>query len=355
MRLRYLAAALTAALAATSGEARAQAAAPGGTATLLTYGGIFRDNYLDVVVKPFTQASGVTVQYGDPGIGGSAQFLGTLRAQKADPQVDVVIMDATTAAAACAEGLVEKLTAAEVPELAALDEQARASGNGCGPAVTYDHLVLIYDTQRVQPAPTRWADLANPAWKGQVSFTTLPNIQALAMVGILAHHASGDWKNIGAAIPLLRQIAPNVQTFEPSPDGYSMVLSEQVRFATGWNARAQLYSDQSKGRLGTVIPQEGTAFQINTINLVARGPNRAAGLAFLRHALSTPAQVAFTDRMFYGPTNVEAQRTASAIGRTALAPQYRERIAPIEWLEAVRLRDGWNQRWRREVMTAAAR
>ncbi|MFT8244719.1 extracellular solute-binding protein [Roseomonas sp. BN140053] len=334
----------------------AQPAAPaGGSMTLLTYSGIFRDNYTPVVVAPFTQRTGTAVNYVDTGLGGSAAMLGSLRAQKADPQVDVVIMDATTAAAACAEGLVERVNPAEIAPWAELDDQARAAGNGCGPAVTYDHLALVYDSRAVTPAPTRWADLARPDLKGRVALSTLPNIQALALTAILAHSNGGDWKNIGAALPLLTRIAPNVQTFEPSPDGYSMVLSEQVRAATGWNARAQLYRDQSGGRLGVALPEEGTAFQINTINIVTGAKNRAQALAYVNHALSAEAQAAFTDRMFYGPVNTRAQGSAAAIGRTALAPEYRSRVLPIDWVEAVRLRDGWNQRWRREVIPAAGR
>lgn len=341
---------------AVSPAARAQGTAkPGGEMVLLAYSGVFKDNYSQVVIQPFSQASGVTVQYTDPGLGGSAQMLGTLRAQKADPQVDVVIMDASTAAAACAEGLVEPLTPEALPVLNELDEQARKAGNGCGPAVTYDHLTLIYDAGKVKPAPTRWMDLARPEAKGKSSLSAPPDIQGMALTAILAHSASGDWKNIGAAIPLLKQIVPNVQTFQPSPDAYSMVLSGQIEYGTGWNARSQLYHDQSNGKLGAVIPEEGTAFQINTINIVKGAKHREQAMAFLRHALSAAPQAAFTDRMFYGPTNAQAQKDAKAIGRTALAPEYRSRIVPIDWLEAVKLRDGWNQRWRREVMAAAAR
>ncbi|MDT8263494.1 hypothetical protein RQ832_09565, partial [Roseomonas sp. DSM 102946] len=49
---------------------------PGGEMVLLAYAGVFKDNYSQVVVQPFSQASGVTVQYTDPGLGGSAQMLG---------------------------------------------------------------------------------------------------------------------------------------------------------------------------------------------------------------------------------------------------------------------------------------
>lgn len=325
----------------------------GGRMTLQAYAGIFRDNYTQVVVNPFTAARGTQVQYHDGGT--SAQMLGTLRAQRADPQIDVVIMDVTTAAIACAEGLVERIDASTLPVIGELDQMARDAGGACGPAVTYDHLVMIYDTRAVTPAPTRWAAMWDPAQRGRVALSAPPNIQGLALTAILAHAASNDWRNIGAAMPRLRELAPNVQTFDPNPDGYTLILNDQVRFATGWNARAQLYSDQSQGRIGVVLPEEGTAFQINMINVVANSKNRAQALAFVSHALSAEAQKAFTERMFYGPTNPRAQVSPAALGRTALAPEFRQRVIPLNWAEMVRLRDSWNQRWRREVIAASSR
>jgi putative spermidine/putrescine transport system substrate-binding protein len=316
--------------------------------TLMAYAGIFRDNYTATVVAPFGQ-----VQYAEGGT--SAQMLGTLRAQRADPQIDVVIMDVTTATIACAEGLVEKLDAAAFPVFAQLDQQARDAGGQCGPAVTYDHLVLVYDTRAVQPAPAGFAAMWDPQHRGRIALSAPPNIQGLALTAILAHSTTGDWRNATQAFQRLRELAPAVQTFDPNPDGYTLILNDQVRFAIGWNARAQLYSDQSQGRIGVVLPAEGAAFQINTINIVAGAKNRARAAAFVTHALSAPVQAAFTERMFYGPTNATATVSAAALGRTALAPQFREKVIPLDWNQMIPLRETWNQRWRREVIAASTR
>jgi putative spermidine/putrescine transport system substrate-binding protein len=316
--------------------------------TLLAYAGIFKDNYTQTVVAPFGN-----VQYVEGGT--SAQMLGTLRAQRADPQIDVVIMDVTTATIACAEGLVERLDPAAFPVFAELDAQARSSGGACGPAVTYDHLVMIYDTQNVRPAPTAFSAMWDPAHRGRLAVSSPPNIQGLALTAILAHSTSGNWREANQAFQRLRQLAPSVQTFDPNPDGYTLILNDQVRFATGWNARAQLYSDQSNGRIGVVLPQEGTVFQINTINIVANAKNRARAAAFVTHALSAGPQTAFTERMFYGPTNARATVSPAAMARTALAPEYRSRVIPLDWNEMIQVRDNWNQRWRREVIAASGR
>jgi putative spermidine/putrescine transport system substrate-binding protein len=125
--------------------------------------------------------------------------------------------------------------------------------------------------------------------------------------------------------------------------------------AMGWNARGQLYHDRSNGRLGVLLPQEGTIFQINTINLVKGGPHHDQGLAFVAHALSAPAQKAFTERMFYAPTNVTAQISPEAAARTANAPENKAKVIPLDWTEMLKIRDGWNQRWRREVIAAGTR
>jgi putative spermidine/putrescine transport system substrate-binding protein len=123
-----------------------------GPARLLAYSGVFQDNYTDTVVKPFNAASASQVEFS--GSGSSAVMLGQLRTQKNDPQLDLVIMDVTTAALACAEGLVEPITPANMPVVDELDPQARSAGGACGPAVTFDHLVIIYDTKAVSPPPT---------------------------------------------------------------------------------------------------------------------------------------------------------------------------------------------------------
>jgi putative spermidine/putrescine transport system substrate-binding protein len=317
--------------------------------SLMAYAGIFRDNYTQVVVQPFGQ----NVQYVEGGT--SAQMLGTLRAQRADPQTDVVIMDVTTAAIACQEGLVERLDPAAFPVFAELDQQARDAGGACGPAVTYDHLVLIYDTRNVPHRPEGFSVLWDPQHRGRIALSAPPNIQGLALTAILAHSTTGNWRDPSQAFPRLRQLAPAVQTFDPNPDGYTLILNDQVRFATGWNARAQLYHDQSQGRIGVVLPAEGTVFQINTINIVANAKNRARAAAFVQHALSAPVQAAFTERMFYGPTNTRASVSQAAMARTALAPEFRNRVIPLAWPEMIPLRDSWNQRWRREVIAASGR
>jgi len=313
----------------------------------------FQDTYTNAVIGPFNQKGGAQMQF--VGATTSASMLGQLRTQKGDPQLDVVIMDTTTAAIACAEGLVEPVTETLVPVLKELDPQARKAGGECGPGVTFDHLVIVYDGKLVTPAPASLAVLSDKRWSGKISLSAPPNIQGLALTAILAHAETGDWKNADAAFRKLKELAPSVQTFDPQPDSYTQILNGTLAFGTGWNARAQLNHDRSNGRLDVMLPSEGTVFQINTINVVKGSRNREAAFAFMNYALGAEAQQAFTEKSFYAPTNQHAVIGAAVAARTALAPENITRVIPLDWSEMIKLRDAWNQRWRREVISAGNR
>jgi putative spermidine/putrescine transport system substrate-binding protein len=348
-------AAVGAALLLGTASAAAQNIQISGTITLVAYAGIFQDNYTAAVIAPFQKLyPNVKVTY-SPG-GTSAQMLGTARVQKADPQIDVLIMDVTTSTIGNTEGLFAKMTPAEVPSLNELYPEARAVGGEFGPAVTWDHLVIVYDTQNLKPGLTTLKDLWRPDLKGLIALSAPPNIQGLALTAMVERMEGGDHtKSIDKAVAKLRDLAPAVQTFDPNPDGYSLILNGVVKVATGWNARAQLYSDQSQGRIGVLLPPEGSVFQINTINVMNGSKNRAAALAFANYALSQEAQKAFTERMFYAPTNAKAAIDAKALARTAAAPENRTRMIPVDWVEMIKVRDQWNNRWRREIVAASNR
>src|SRR5262245_17170655 len=137
---------------------RAQAQAPAGEITFLGYAGIFEDNYKPAVVEPFMRRfPNIRVNYTSGT--NSAQILGTLRGQRASPQVDVALLDVSIARAGNDEGLLARLDPAQVPNLSELFDLARPPQEGFGPAVTFDHLTVIYDTRAVTPPPTALRDL----------------------------------------------------------------------------------------------------------------------------------------------------------------------------------------------------
>lgn len=318
------------------------------TVTLAAYSGIFQDHYVKAVVEPFMKAHpDIKVEF--YGMTNSAQMLGTLRAQKASPQIDAVIMDISVAKAGTDEGLFSAIDESVSQHVSDLYPAARAEGVA-GVGVTFDNLVLLYNKDQVKQAPTSWNDLWAEAYAGKVAIPAVPDIQGTTFTIIVDKMSGGsDYrKNVDAGIERIGELAPSVQTWDPKPDVYMPVASGQVAVGIGWNARAQVYSDSSGDRLGVVLPQEGSGFQINAINLVKGGPAAEAAKTFVDYALSPEAQAAFSAEMFYAPTNSKTVVPDAALSRTAANAM--DRMVAIDWLEVAKVRDTITEQWRRRVI-----
>ncbi len=343
---------LGAGLAATAGLRRAHAAdAPSGDIVLMAYSGSFQENYTKVVVEPFMKANpGINVIY-NPG-GSSAQMLGMLRAQRAHPQIDVDIMDFSVSRVANKEGLFRKFTPQEVPNFADVYDQAKMPGD-MGPGITFDNLVMIYNPQNVKPAPTGIPDLLNPAHKGRIVFSPAPNVIGIALQLVVAHYLGADYKGSSdPEIDLLKKIAQNVQTWNPMPDEYTMVINGDADIAIAWNARAQAYKDKAPGKIKSITMQQGSILDMDTINLVEGAKNPAAGLAFINYALSPEAQERFAKLMYYGPSNRNTKLPEDVMSRTSSYPATLEKMIPVDWAYVASVQDQWTNRWRREVVPA---
>jgi len=318
------------------------------TVTVMAYAGLFQERYTKAVVEPFMKANpGIKVEYFP--MPNSAQMLGTLRAQKAAPQADVVIMDVSVSKAATDEKLFNKIDEKVSKNVADLYPNARIADVD-GVAVTFDNLVMLYNGDAVKDAPKSWMDLAKPEYKGKVAIPGMPDIQGLSLVLIMdkARGGTNYLQNVDKGIAALGEIAPSVQTWEPKPEVYPVIISGQAVIGAGWNARAQVNADTSGGKLKTALPQEGSVFQINTINYVANGPGKDAGAKFIDYALSPEAQKAFTESMFYAPTNAKAQISEAAIARTAVKSM--DKVIPVDWIALAKVRDPIMEQWRRKVI-----
>ncbi|MCJ8139044.1 ABC transporter substrate-binding protein [Falsirhodobacter halotolerans] len=320
-----------------------------GNLTIASYTGIFQDKYTAAVIDPFlAEHPGLTVTYASAR--GSADQLGALRAQANDPQLDVVLFDVTTALIGNKEGLLAPLTVEDVPNLADLVPEATVQ-EGYGPAVTFDNEVIIYNTDLVQGTPESLEVLWDPQYAGKLAVTSMPSILGTGLMVMTSSMLGEDYtQGVDQSIEKLAELAPAVQTFDPKPDSYTLVLNGTVAMATGWNARAQTYSNDADGKLGVMTPKEGTVLQINTINLVEGAKNPDAAKAFIDYALSPEAQAAFTEAMYYSPTNAKAQPSEDARARTVFGQM--DQTLPLDWTWVATQNDRWNAMWKRRIISA---
>lgn len=329
------------------GLAQAQAQAPK-EVTLVGFFGLFQDKYTEAVIKPFEQANpDVRVVYRP--VRNSAETLALLRLQRANPTVDLAILDVSVAAGANREGLFAPLDPAKVANLADLHPWARPANN-LGAAISRDDLAIIYNTKEVKVPPTSWSDLGRPEFKRRLAFP-IADTRGVALLPIFTRMAGQDYKaGIEPGIAALKAIAPNVQTWDPQPDVYTAVRSGQAAIAIGWNGRGQLTHDLSGGEVAVAIPKEGSVGQLNTINLVHGAPQADAAQRFVNYALSPEAQARFATAVFYGPTNAKVKLDPALRERIFGKPEVEQRAIELDWNWIADKYAPWVQRIKREVI-----
>jgi putative spermidine/putrescine transport system substrate-binding protein len=325
----------------------AWAADPSGEIVVMGYSGAFQDNYMKAVVEPFMKEHPSIKVTFSPG-GNSAQMLGLFRAQKSNPPADVSILDFTVSRIGNAEGLFVKLDPAKLPNLK--DVLPEGQMDGFGPGFTFDNLVMIYNPDVVKP-PTGVGDLLDPANKGKVVFSPAPNVIGIALQIVVAKSLGQDFKApIDPSIDALKKVAENVQTWQATPDNYTMIINQAAGLGIGWNARAQLYADRSGGKLKSIVMKEGSILDMDTINLVAGARNPEAANVFINYALSPEPQQRMAELMYYGPTNRNAKLPPELFARTSTAPETLSKMIPVDWAYVASVQDRWSDRWRREVI-----
>ena len=318
------------------------------TVTFAGYFGRFQDVYTQTVLEPFMAANpDIVVEYYSPG--NSAQILGALRAQKDAPQVDLALMDVTVAKAGTDEGIFETIDETVSPHVADLYPAARVEGVA-GVGLTFDNTVIVYDKRVFPEPPTSLRAMWDASVDRKVALHAAPDILGLALTVTLDKMAGGTDPNVNLdkGIAELETLAPHVLTWEPKPDLWGAVMSGQAAIGFGYNARSQVFSQEEGSNLGVSLPEEGLVFQINTINLVKNAPAGEAAIRLLDYMLSPEAQKAFTEAMYYAPTNSKAVISEEALGRTAAG--HMDQVIDVNWLELAKIRDQITQDWRRKVI-----
>ena len=157
--------------------------------------------------------------------------------------LSVVMMDDPVMIPAVAEGLLDPLTAAKVPNLAALKPGTiHMDGMWCNYLQPW--LGIAYNPKAMKTAPTSWADAYDPKYKGRVILPSLQNTEGLANLFMAAFLATGKpmpeaQKDIAAGFRKLVTIKPNLLTaYTQMPQAYNLLeQGEGFMISSAWRSR----------------------------------------------------------------------------------------------------------------------
>jgi spermidine/putrescine-binding protein len=274
--------------------------------------------------------------------------LAKLRAQKGNPQIDVVIFDPPGAIPAANEGLLEKLDPARIPNLR--DQYPfEIQKHGFFATDWLSNQVLAYNTKYVKEPPKSWADLWKPEYKGKVILPDISTSHGVFFVSIVSKMETGnDLYNTDAAFAKLKTLRPNVLTLWTSHDQVAQLLNSGEAWLAPWTSDRALSQVAAKAPIGLTVPREGAIYFTSHIGIAKGTKRKALAEKYVDNAISVEAQLTNAREAFLGPANSKVKLTGELAENLAYGDNLKKLVAP-DWNKIDQLRNEWTERWNREI------
>jgi putative spermidine/putrescine transport system substrate-binding protein len=320
----------------------------------LTWGGTIqamleRDGW----AKRFTEDTGYNVILVPKATG--PEIIATAIAQKAVPQVDVVMTDMLPFLTGIHQGIFASLDANAVPHMGDLYDGARIKDPETGAIIgliTYgDIFCIIYNEDVFQrkgwTPPRSWADIARPEFKGQLLLAPGNTTYGLYNLVIQAHAHSGSERDIEPGFQTLKQVAPGVVDWSNTFAKMSEFLQAETASVAVYTTPAAVDMRQRGIHVDYVIP-DPVYMSPTAAGVMEHAPNPAGARAFLNWWISAKVLKYRAETYGQSPMNRTVELSPEAAVRVPHGRQLDE-LATIDYDYVNAHRAEWSQRFDKEI------
>jgi putative spermidine/putrescine transport system substrate-binding protein len=317
----------------------------GQTLVVTSYGGPWEQFMLDVIVPPFEEMTGATVELA---VGLSRDWMANLRAAgRNNPPYDVVIANETWISSGRLENRFVSLPEDRIPNLAKVHPSLRLEDD-VGVLGLLNPLGIAYRTDLVTTPPESWLDLWNDEYRGNVGIYNIANSAAPMFLMMLALIETGDPKNYDVGFERIQALAPFKQS-DFSGDMENLLVQGEVHVGI-LDSPAAARLKQQGVPIEFVIPSEGMFMFEQNMNVTAGSDVEELAFEFIDYMLDTDTQRVWAENYYVTPANVEVQIEGDL---AELIPVTADRIDMIHqwdwlWLNAGP-REDMVARWNREI------
>jgi putative spermidine/putrescine transport system substrate-binding protein len=271
----------------------------------------------------------------------SAQAFARMRAEAANPQVDLFLFSGGQEAVAKAEGLSQP-----IPRRANWDAIPAALKDPDGHWIAWGIIAegILYRTDRVANPPTSYRDFFRPELQGHIAFPHISNGYGMDFLVMLARTHGGSETNIEPGFEAIRRIAPRASIFRAATD-------VQTLFAQGdvWMMPYDNASAVRTARMGLPVafaaPTEGAPAVLLTAAVARRSRNADIAGEVVDRMLGAGAQTAIATEVAWGPSNPTVT-LPEAVARTVARP---DQVVQLDRDAINAARAAWTDRYNREV------
>jgi putative spermidine/putrescine transport system substrate-binding protein len=299
------------------------------------------------IVDPFVERTGAQVVVEE---GGTAASIAKVKAQKADPQLDVVLCDDIGVVTLQHEGLLDKLDLARMTYAKDIyPSYIIAGGYGIG---IFTYIMTVLYNPKLTGEPTSWNDFWNPQFKNKVLSPSISDTAGLLFTIMAAKLNGGGLDNLAPAWPKLQAFRPNVYAFiqnytldaDALKSGAAVIGAHSPSF---WKP----FIEHGYPITFATALKEGY-FSIPSAACLVKGGkgDLATAYAFIDQALTPEAQAGIATSQWYGPTNPNTKIPEDVKAYMVTTPEQYAKAISIDSLKLLAERPTIIQKWN-EIMT----
>jgi putative spermidine/putrescine transport system substrate-binding protein len=318
----------------------------GTTIRLQTWGGVEGEMVRKNVIEPFEKDTGAKVVVEE---GWTSASVAKLRAQKNDPQLDVVMFDDIGVVTAAREGLLEPLDFAAIPNAMDIPEKFVFGKDGIGFYVYINSLGYRKAAFPDGP-PSSWSVIWEPKYKGKVILPTIDSTSIYKVLMIASFMNGGSQENMDSGFTAMERLKPNVHSLAKNTALIAEALQSGDAAIAAWQVSVLKEYIEKGYPIGVTINlKEGIFGTPGCISIVkGHKAQREAINAFIDRALSPQAQLGIATDFWYSPTSrkvaipdnlkqvvLPAEGSSVELVKVDLEKFHRDRSAMLERLNKI--------------------
>lgn len=317
----------------------------GQTLVVTSYGGTWEQFMREVIVPPFEEMTGATVELA---VGLSRDWMANLRAAgRNNPPYDVVIANETWISSGRLENRFVALPEDKVPNLVHVHPALRLEGD-IGVLGLFQPLGIAYRTDLVQTPPTSWYDLWNEEFRGMVGIYNIVNSAAPMFIMLLAKLETGDPKNWEVGLEKIKELRPFKQT-DFSGDMENLLVQGEIHVGI-LDSPAWARLSQQGVPIAWVLPEEGAFMFEQNMNVTAGSRVQDLAFAFINYMLSEEVQLKWAQQYYVTPANVNVEISGELAKLIPVTAQEVDTIHQWDWVWLNQgPREEMVNRWNREI------
>jgi len=310
-----------------------------------TFTGSWEEAHKNVLVPAFRAATKADMVL-DPML--SMDQIAKVKATLSNPPIDVMLHDPGPALVAIGQDMAEPYP---VEKSAYFKDLIAEAQDPMGPAPFFQVVGLTYNPETIKKAPTSWADLWNPEFKGRVGITNLNSTLGTGWLVEVARMHGGSESNIDPGFKALEALKPNLAAVAANPGALATLFQQgQVDISPGNFNAIQILKARGVP-VEFVAPKEGAIAFKTTIHIVKNSPNRELAFKLIEASLSPEVQTTLMNSPYLiVPTNSKVPM-GGEIARVLAkdTDDLKKKFVFQDWKKINEQRSAWIERFNREI------